>query len=107
MKHVTELNRHINKEHLDASTASPLDHADILIGQGDYLSALDIYKELIEQSPQHYNIYYKAGLCLYVLNKYDLTLNYALIHSHHMPDHVDGNILLGNIYLALKNFKKV
>ncbi|MHB8261049.1 MAG: hypothetical protein ACYDCN_09760 [Bacteroidia bacterium] len=64
--------------------------------KADYLNAFNLFSEVIKHDSANYNSWYKAGICLFSLNKTDTTcLNYFLKAQTKIPE---SHFYMGRVY---------
>lgn len=77
--------------------------ADIALEKLDYLNAFNLYSLIISNDTSDRDAYYKAGLCLFNINKTDTT---AITYFKHSLDVPESHFYLGRIYHLKGDEKK-
>src|ERR1035437_8581486 len=79
-------------------------HAELAFEKLDYLNAFNLFSEVIKLDSTNYESYYKAGLCLFNINKTDTScLNYFLKAQTKIPE---SHFYIGRVYHLKDDVKK-
>lgn len=74
---------------------------------GQYIGALNIYKEVLQKNPEDASVLHYVGYCNYELKKYDLALDHlkkaVATNKNVLPE---THLVLGKIYLADANIEE-
>ena len=96
-----------------ANTPNPLAHdlasyllGQVLQGEGDYVKAVEVYKELLIKFPENSDALGNLAQCYEKLNKRNEMIAFIDSLMAKNPQNVSAGILLGDLYLMDKKFDK-
>ena len=87
-----------------SNIAAKLNLARIYESEKDYISAMDIYRELLQISSMEDMALFKLGQCAFDMGKFKMAQNYLEETCKNNPENLQAHILLGRIYYIAKDY---